>query len=282
MRERASRPIDLTHVPRPGWCDGANTILRAGRVAATPGAGVRRQSYPGQDVLYCVSGRGEIESEGRHVPVGEANLAWIANERPHAHRADVDRPWTLLWCRIDGPTLPALRPTLFSGPATVVRLPDQAAVQSWFERVFSTLRQRDFAASRDAGLNLLVAELVAAVSGAVPGGASGRLPVALTDLVDAIGAAPGRSWTARDMSEVTGLSAAQTRRLFARHLGLAPRAWLRRQRILLAQRLIVELDMPFARIAERCGFFDVHHFARAFRDEVGIPPGRWRGGGTAR
>jgi AraC-like DNA-binding protein len=34
--------------------------------------------------------------------------------------------------------------------------------------------------------------------------------------------------------------------------------------------------LPVAAVASRCGFTNVTHFARRFRDAYGIPPGEWQ------
>ena len=270
--------IDLTYVSTSGWTEAAMTVVRAGRVAAEPGDGVERRHYPGQDLLLCLSGRGVIDSGGRRQNVAEGDLAWIANEAPHGHRADADDPWTLLWCRIDGPRLPVLRAALHPLGRTVTRLGRTAEALAWFERLFDTLRAPISGAETDSRLNLMVAEIVAITAG---GGAVRRgLPRPLDDLTRAMRARPELPWRAGDMAAAAALSEAQIRRLFAQHLALTPRAWLRRERVILAQRLIVQGALSLQQVGERCGFCDVYHFSRAFAQETGLPPGAWRDGGA--
>lgn len=276
------RRLDLTHVPEPGWTTCAATLIRAGRVAAGPGDAVARESYPGQDILYCVSGQGTIESEGQRQQVSRGDIAWIANERPHRHEADRSDPWTVLWCRLDGPALPRLRLAVLSGMGGVVNIQDASAMLSWFERAFSTLGQPVLGRGLDVQLNVLAAELLGLIARDAQGGVSQRMPRALADLLRAMRAKPEAAWTSEDMVNISKLSAAQTRRLFRRHLDLTPRAWLRRERLALAQRLIAELDLPLAQVAARCGFCDVYHFSRAFKAEIGLAPSSWRDGGATR
>lgn len=77
---------------------------------------------------------------GRRHEIGTGQLAWIANERPHAHHANPDDPWTLLWFRFDGPNAAALREKLFGVGEPIVSVRDQLALHVWFDRLFAAMR----------------------------------------------------------------------------------------------------------------------------------------------
>ena len=112
---RARTEILETHhfVPAPGWTEAAYTVVRAGQLKASADYIVARDAFHGQDLVFCVSGAGTVETLGRHFSVGANQLVWIANEFPHRHSADRGDPWTVLWCRIDGPDTAAIRRKLF-------------------------------------------------------------------------------------------------------------------------------------------------------------------------
>jgi AraC-like DNA-binding protein len=71
----------------------------------------------------------------------------------------------------------------------------------------------------------------------------------------------GDPWSAQDLCALTGLSTSQTRRLFRTYLRMSPRQWLLRERLMLAQSLIVRNESALAGIVEQCGFCDVYHLA---------------------
>ena len=125
-------------------------------------------------------------------------------------------------------------------------------------------------------LNALVGELLVMVAEAGPRGQAKGMPRVLVDLLDAMRTRPDAAWGAVEIGDVTGLSSSQTRRLFHRNLGTSPRSWLARERLALAQRLLVETDAPLMAIAHRCGYCDVHHFSRRFGESIGLPPATWR------
>ncbi len=80
-----------------------------------------------------------------------------------------------------------------------------------------------------------------------------------------------------DAASSVGVSREHLTRLFRRRLGLAPAAWLRRERLHQAELLLRGGTQPLAAIAQRCGFATASHFVHAFRKRFGTTPGRLRG-----
>lgn len=271
----ASLFIESQHyVPDAGWTRGAYTVLRAGKVAAAFDYHVSRDFHVGQDVLYCQTGGGFVETLGHEFRVDAGQLAWIGNERRHTHRADPDDPWTLLWFRLEGPDAPSMREKLFGDGICRVTVSDGVAMQAWFDRLFHAMRGRS--ANLDLRLNQLVGEFLIMVDQARWSVASERIPDVLSAAILAMRADLGRAWNSQDLADLTRISASQLRRLFAKHLRTSPHQWLLRERLTHAQALIVDSAMPLSEVAEICGFCDVYHFNREFKRSVGTPPAAWR------
>jgi AraC-like DNA-binding protein len=262
------------YVPAAGWTRTALTVLRAGKVAAAPDYRIARAAHQGQDILYCLSGGGFVETLGQRAEVRAGQLVWIANEAPHAHSADPRAPWTLLWFRLDGPDPAALREKLFGDSFPRTTFAEGANPVPWFERLFATMRRRD--PRLDLHLNHLVSEFLTVVDRVVAGTAKQDFPAPLAALLGAVRGNLAMTWSASELSAVTGLSHSQTRRLFRKHLRTSPRQWLIRERLMHAQSLLIKNDTPMAEIADICGFCDVYHFSREFKRAVGIAPAAWR------
>jgi AraC-like DNA-binding protein len=264
----------LHYVPDAAWPPGAYTVLRAGKVAAAPSYGVRRASHVGQDVLFCISGSGIVELNGRRLEVAAGDVAWIANEAPHAHIADPRTPWTLLWFRFDGPDPAAIRARLFGDSAPQVAISDRAALAAWFGRLFQALRRRD--RNLDFRLNQLVGEFFLLIDQSIAAAHAPDASDPLAAVIVELRADIGRAWTGDDIAGLARLSLSQTRRLFHKRLRESPRRWLIRERLIAAQTLMIRNQAPLAEIAEACGFCDVYHFGREFKRLVGSSPAAWR------
>lgn len=75
-----------------------------------------------------------------------------------------------------------------------------------------------------------------------------------------------------DVAKAAGISRRALERRFRQHMGGSIQKHVRHQRAEQIARLLLETDLPVARIAETLGFADVQHFARYFRAAKKISP----------
>lgn len=86
----------------------------------------------------------------------------------------------------------------------------------------------------------------------------------------------GEPLSVADMARRANLSPSRFSAVFREQFGQSPHQYLLRMRIEHAQELLRTTDLPLWKIAESCGFADVHHFAKAFKRLVRVAPGAYR------
>jgi AraC family transcriptional regulator len=80
----------------------------------------------------------------------------------------------------------------------------------------------------------------------------------------------------RELARILGLSASHFCRAFKCSFGAAPRDYVLRRRVEVAQALMLTTSEPLSSIAASCGMCDQQHFTRSFRRIVGETPSTWR------
>ena len=72
------------------------------------------------------------------------------------------------------------------------------------------------------------------------------------------------------------LGSAHFSKLFRRHYGMPPRAFLHEVRVRKAKELLMNPELPVKEIATLCGFVDSAHFCKVFKTETGATPKQFR------
>ncbi|MDT0341393.1 AraC family transcriptional regulator [Streptomyces litchfieldiae] len=87
---------------------------------------------------------------------------------------------------------------------------------------------------------------------------------------------PDRPWTVEELAVRAGLSRAAFAKRFATLVGQPPLTYLTWWRMTTAARMLRGTETPLRSVAERCGYGSEFAFAKAFKREYGMAPGRYR------
>lgn len=79
-----------------------------------------------------------------------------------------------------------------------------------------------------------------------------------------------------ELARIAGWSTGYFQRAFRRRFGLTPIHYQQQVRVEAAKTLLRSTDHTLAQIAEATGFCDEYHLNHVFRQQVGLPPGRFR------
>jgi len=79
------------------------------------------------------------------------------------------------------------------------------------------------------------------------------------------------------LAQRANMSTRNFSRVFIRDIGATPADFVEAARLDAARRLLQDSAMPLQRIADRCGFADLHSMRRVFRRTLGVGPTDYRG-----
>jgi AraC-like DNA-binding protein len=85
-----------------------------------------------------------------------------------------------------------------------------------------------------------------------------------------------RPLNVEDLARQAGKHPDYLARLFKKYLGIGPLAWLHRERMEKAKKMLMETDLTIKQIAWRLGFSDSRQFSRLFRQSEALTPSDWR------
>ena len=104
----------------------------------------------------------------------------------------------------------------------------------------------------------------------------GLAPATLRRVRDYVDANLAEPIDLASLAGVAELSPFHFARVFKQAEGVTPHRYVLERRVAKARRLLTDTDEPLGQIALTAGFADQSHFARRFREVVGLPPGEYR------
>ncbi len=274
-RRETEFPISLYATPSRVHQEIFYTVLRAGHLRAGAGYGVKRDHFPGYELIYCLSGQAQVRVAGTRHEVNPGDMVMFNCHHPHEHATGRLDPWEAYWVRIEGPRLERMCSILSVERAPVIGGIDRAAAASCYEAIFRLIGNG--AAEAAPLLHAEVARLLALTCCARQFPANeDRGPEPLRPAMEQMRQTYFEPHRVEDLARLAGMSAPHFTRLFRRAFGTSPIDWLRRERINQAKRRLGETADPIEWIAGQVGYRDRFFFSKDFRRMTGMTPREFR------
>lgn len=225
-------------------------------------------------IEYVVSGIGYIESEGIRMKVCTGDLYVIHRHTVHSYYADKQQPFCKKWVNVSGSFINAMEDVFFSnGPFTVLPLGERA--EKIIDSIHETLkRASDYTPSVRADVMRALVELFLLMDEY-----KSSLSADFTEFERIIAYIDRHIYEAinvNTLSEKFFISPSTLYRTFLARTGLSPKAYITSKKIDIAKRMIAANDFSLNTIAAMLGFYDSHHFFKAFRSVTGQSPSEYR------
>lgn len=272
---RAHFPVSLFATPSPLDQELFLTVPRAGHLVGGDDHHIRRDHFPGHELILCLDGRGYVRIAGREHAVGPGDLVWVDCRRPHQHGPVAADPWEVLWVRAEGPRLTRTADVLGVEQEPVFPGLAVEAIAPLFRTIFDLMEQGGPTAPAliHAEVTRLMTQAYVARQRHAP---SRSIPPALQPAVKQLTLFFFERQQVPALARLCGMSPSHFTRTFRQAFGTSPIDWLRRRRITEAQRRLVESDDAVKRIAEQVGYGDRFFFSRDFRKVTGQTPRQFR------
>lgn len=274
---KSSFPTSLFATPNPVHQDVFYTVPRAGHLIGGPDHLIRRNHFPGHELILCLQGQGYVRVAGNIHSVKSGQLVWINCHHPHEHGAVKEDPWEVYWVRIEGPRLARMCDILSVTEAPVFLGFDLPAAKPLYEEIFRLMP--DNAPEAPALIHAAVGQLIALAFCARlrdPEPRKPSVPPALRAPVERMKLFYFERHRVEELAKLAGMSPSHFSRVFKAAFGTSPIDWLRRERINQAKRRLAETTDAIKEIAEQVGYADRFFFSKDFKQLTGVTPREFR------
>lgn len=269
--------LNLYATPADWQRDLFYSVVRAGHLKAGPDHRIQRETYPGHELILCLSGRGWVQIAGKRHEVGPEELLWVNCHHPYAYGAISKDPWELYWIRIEGRPLDRVANLLEIRSHPVIKSFSARAAIVEFERVF-----RHMAGNRPSDAALVNAAITAIIAFAFEARLADaddlrpELPLPVQKSLEKMRLYFHSPIRVSDLAVLSGMSESHFSRLFKACIGTSPIDWLRRERINQAKHRLIESEDPIKEIARQVGYSDQFFFSKDFKKMTKLTPTQFR------
>lgn len=224
--------------------------------------------------LFTVKGRGILLAENRRYTLEKNSLLYLPPGLPHEYYSECGE-WSTCWMVFRGYMLTDIMKNMGFEHEMVAANADLTAFENLYNRL-SVLAADNLHSSRKCSLLIYNAVLLAEdiFNGKSPADNTGSLVV--DKAVEYINEHCCSDISLNELSDLSGVSPQYFGRLFKEHVNMRPMEYIARIKVSKAKIMLLDSDMPVARISERLGYASPTYFGIVFRKYTGISPSEFR------
>jgi AraC-like DNA-binding protein len=265
--------VSLYGAPSPAYQEIFYTVPRAGHLIAGSEHRIRRDHFPGHELVLCMKGGGYVRIRGVDHEVKAGDFFWVNCHQPHQHGGSAKSPWEVMWIRIEGPRLEKMCHILSTTSHPVFRGIDVEAAKAVYTHIFRVFADK----GSEPSIHALVAQLIALAFSARGGlMQQTEVPAPLQRAIERMRLFYFQPQTVAGLAREAGMSPSHFARQFKAALGTSPIDWLRHERIQQAKRRLGDTSESIQRIAEQVGYNDRFFFSKDFKRITGFAPREFR------
>ncbi|WP_217595398.1 AraC family transcriptional regulator [Cohnella sp. GbtcB17] len=231
---------------------------------------------------HVISGHGVFETEGRVHALGPGHTFLIRPKRLFSYESDAIDPWRYRWVAFAGDRAASLLAEAGLGADRhIVFTGEDSSPDERCREIYEAFRARRPSASLEAAglLYLLLASLMStgAERAEQPPIGDTHGEELVRQVIGYLSTQYAEPVSIEAMAETLGYNRAYLSRLFKRHAGVTPIAFLTRIRIDRGKRLLRERpELTVEQVASSVGFPDALYFSKQFRRAFGTTPTGYR------
>ncbi len=232
---------------------------------------------PSYILHYILSGTGVYQVGSRKYKIQKGQGFLIEPEAVTFYQADEWQPWTYLWVGFAGTQAEMFLQDLGLNSSQHVF---QSRHGDELKRIVTDmLKNNTFSQTHQYYLQSLLYEFFAVLSRDVQMEAvteENRESVYVKKAVNYIQNNYVRGIGVAEIADYTGVSRSYLYKVFSKNLGVSPKEFLTRLRLVRSRELLELTELSVEGVAMSCGYQDALVFSKAFKQETGMPPSHYR------
>lgn len=235
-----------------------------------PGRSLERVHSEICGIEYVRAGEVAFTQDGSSYTVRRGEVYILRRGVGHRYTAVGTKPLHKYYIAIEGALVESM---LLAGELETcdhVVPPVPRRIERLFEEIRATMHRKPLGFVVE--LSTLAYRLLVELSHSI----AHRYPEPLRAAIEFIDRNLTRTLTAGEIQAASGVSATHLNRLFAQHIGLAPKQFFIRHKMAWAKHLLAENRFAVKQVAATLGFEDPLYFSAQFRKHVGLSPRRYR------